>query len=186
MWKIIAKIILGISGWSYNKNFPKHIKKGVMIAAPHTSNWDIFYALSALRLMGIPIRFTIKKEWMKPPVGIILKALGAIPINRKQKGLTRESMVDAMARLFDERDHLIVLVTPEGTRKYAKRWRTGFYHVAKQANVPILLGYLDYAQKEAGILMEPFYPSDDVNQDIEAIKEKYKGFTARHPEQGIY
>ncbi|MGD1889675.1 MAG: hypothetical protein ACFB15_03590 [Cyclobacteriaceae bacterium] len=91
-----------------------------------------------------------------------------------------------MSRLFDELDHLIVLVTPEGTRKYAKRWRTGFYHVAKQANVPILLGYLDYAKKEAGILMEPFYPSDNVNQDIEAIKKKYEGFTARHPEQGIY
>ncbi|MGD1894180.1 MAG: 1-acyl-sn-glycerol-3-phosphate acyltransferase, partial [Cyclobacteriaceae bacterium] len=107
MWKIIAKIIMGISGWSYNKNFPEDIKKGVMVAAPHTSNWDIFYALSALRLMGIPVRFTIKKEWMKPPLGIILKALGAIPINRQQKGLKRESMVDAMVRLFDERDHLI-------------------------------------------------------------------------------
>lgn len=186
MWKIIARIIIAVSGWTVNRNHPRDIRKAVMIAAPHTSNWDIVYALSALHILEIPIRYTIKKEWMKPPVGIILKALGAIPIDRKPKGLKKESMVDAMARLFDEREHLIILVTPEGTRKYAKRWRTGFYHIAKTANVPILLGYLDYEKKEAGILSEPFYPSDDIDRDIELIKNQYRGIKARFPEQGVY
>nr|WKN40190.1 1-acyl-sn-glycerol-3-phosphate acyltransferase [Tunicatimonas sp. TK19036] len=186
MWKLIAKIIFAISGWSVNWDYPRHVHKAVMIGAPHTSNWDIVYALSALHIMGIPIRFTIKKEWMKPPIGILLKALGAIPIDRQSKGFRKGSMVDAMAQLFDERERLVIMVTPEGTRKHAKRWRSGFYHVANQANVPIILGYLDYKKKEAGIRPEPFYPTGDAEQDIERIKEFYRTIHAKFPEKGVY
>lgn len=186
MWKLIARIIIAFSGWSVNRDIPRDTRKAVMIAAPHTSNWDIVHALVALHILNIPVRYTIKKEWMKPPVGILLKALGAIPIDRKSTGLNRESMVDAIARLFDERDHLVILVTPEGTRKYARRWRTGFYHIAKQAGVPIMLGYLNYQKKEAGIRPELFYPTDNVDQDIERIKDFYRDIPAKYPEQGIY
>ncbi|MEQ9437472.1 MAG: 1-acyl-sn-glycerol-3-phosphate acyltransferase [Cyclobacteriaceae bacterium] len=186
MWKLIARIILALSGWSVNRDCPRNVRKAVMIAAPHTSNWDIVYALSALHILEIPIRFTIKKEWMKPPIGILLRVLGAIPIDRKPKGLKKENTVDAMARLFEERDHLVILVTPEGTRKYAKRWRSGFYHVAKRADVPIILGYLNYEKKEAGIRPEPFYLTDDINQDIEHIKDYYRDIPAKFPEQGVY
>jgi len=155
-----------------------------MVAAPHTSNWDIVFARAALFILRVPVKFTIKKEWVRFPMGLILKPLGAIPIDRQAKGTRKASMVDTMAELFNKRDHLIILVTPEGTRKYAKRWRSGFYFTAMKANVPIVLGYLDYKDKEAGI-GAVFYPSGDRDRDVEEIKAFYRKKVPKFPDQGV-
>ena len=174
MLRLLSKLFFKLSGWKVVGEYPREIKKSVMTAAPHTSNWDFFYARAAFFLMGVPVRYTIKKEIMVFPFGPILKALGAIPIDRKRsKNLAagkKDSMVDAMVRLFDERDELVILVTPEGTRSYAPRWKTGFYHVALNAKVPVILGYLDYKNKHAGI-GPVIYPTGDVEADIEKIKK---------------
>jgi 1-acyl-sn-glycerol-3-phosphate acyltransferase len=158
-----------------------------MIAAPHTSNWDFFYARAAFFLLGIPVKTTIKKEAMFFPMNLVLKFFGVIPIDRNKKsgGLSKKnSMVDAMVQLFDERDKLVIMITPEGTRRYVPRWKSGFYHVAKRANVPIVLGYLDYKKKHAGI-GPVIYPGDDIDQDLETIMNFYRGVTGKYPEKGV-
>jgi len=158
-----------------------------MIAAPHTSNWDFFYARAAFFLLGIPVKTTIKKEAMFFPMNLVLKFFGVIPIDRNKKngGLSRKnSMVDAMVQLFEERDELVIMITPEGTRKYVPRWKTGFYHVAKRANVPIVLGYLDYKKKHAGI-GPVVYPGDNIDQDLKTIMDFYRGVTGKYPEKGV-
>ncbi|MAY83623.1 MAG: glycerol acyltransferase [Flavobacteriales bacterium] len=152
----------------------------VMIAAPHTSNWDFMYARAAFYLMGIPLRFTIKKELFFFPLGPILRAFGGIAIDRSKSG----GMVGHMIELYEERDELFILVTPEGTRSYAREWKKGFYHVAEGAGVPICCGYLDYAKKIAGI-GPTIHPSGDYEKDLEIIQDFYRGVTAKYPEQGV-
>lgn len=184
MWRIIAIIIFKVTGWKARSYVPTDIKKAVMVAAPHTSNWDFIYARAALYILRVPIKFTIKKEWIKFPLSLILNPLGAIPINRQPKGISRTSTVDKMVEIFNQTDHLIILVTPEGTRKYAERWKSGFYITAERAKVPIVLGYLDYKAKEAGIGMV-FYPTGDMAKDVEEIKAFYRTKTAKYPENGV-
>lgn len=155
-----------------------------MIASPHTSNWDLLYSLAAFKMMDLPLRFTIKKEWMFFPFNHILGFFGAIPIDRSPKvpGQARLSMVEAMANLFEGKDKICVMVTPEGTRSFRDEWKTGFYFVAKQANVPIALGYLDYAKKEAGVGPLVF-PSEDMAGDLRKIMAFYVSIGPKHPEK---
>ena len=185
MAKLLSRFIFWITGWKVEGGFDKDIKKAVMIAAPHTSNWDLLYCRCAFYIMGVPLKFTIKKELMGFPFGGLLRSMGAIAIDRSAKGgFRKRSMVDAMADLFDETDQLVVLVTPEGTRKYAPRWKTGFYRVAQQAKVPMVLGYLDYKLKHAGV--GPVYDATgDMTADIEKIKDFYRTKTAKFPGKGV-
>lgn len=179
--KLLAKLIFKVSGWKLNGNLSPENRRCVMVAAPHTSNWDFIYARAAFYLMEAPIRFTIKKEFMAFPFGPLLKAMGALPIDRFKN--TR--MVDAMVRIFKETPgDMCVLVTPEGTRKYQPRWRRGFYYVALGAGVPIVLGYLDYAKKEAGV-GPTIYPTGDIEADLEKIMAFYRTKTAKFPENGV-
>jgi len=155
-----------------------------MIAAPHTSNRDFIYMIAALDICGLDVRYTIKKELIDTPLKYILLPLGAIPIDRspKKPGEKRPSLVEAMANLFDEHEKLIVAVTPEGTRSLRTQWKTGFYHVAKIAKVPIALGYLDFKNKKAGVggIIEP---SGDMDADMRKITAFYKEKTAMYPEK---
>ena len=169
-----------MTGWQVVGNLPKDLKKVVMIAAPHTSNWDLLYARMAFYIMGIRLRYTIKKELFFFPLGWFLKALGGIPIDRKAAG----NMVDKMVQLYKDYDELVILITPEGTRSYAPEWKKGFYYIAKGAGVPISLGYLDYKNKHAGI--GPLInPSGDYEKDLAQIQDFYRGITAKFPEKGV-
>ena len=171
--------------WTLNDSIRKEhdLNRCVMTAAPHTTNWDLVYCLAAFDMMQIPVKFTIKKEWFKFPLNLAIGPMGGIPIDRSPKsgGLKKRSMVDAMADLFEQREELCVLVTPEGTRKKRDKWRTGFYHTALKANVPIAIGYLDYAKREAGIA-DVFYPTGDINEDMKRLNRGYVGKTPKHPE----
>ncbi len=179
--KFLSKLFFKSTGWTLNGNLTPENRRCVMIAAPHTSNWDFVYARAAFYLMDAPIRYTIKKEFMRFPFGGLLRSIGALPIDRSKN----TKMVDAMIRIFEETPgDMCVMVTPEGTRKYQPRWRRGFYYVALGANVPIVLGYLDYSKKEAGI-GPTFYPTGDVEADIEKIMAFYRTKTAKYPEQGV-
>ena len=188
MRKAIAKLLMFITGWKVVGSFPEGLKKAVIIAAPHTSYWDFFYARIAFFVMDIPMKVTIKKEAVNNPYyGWFIRSLGAIGIDRnpKQGALkTKVSMVDAMVNLINDSDGLIMMVTPEGTRKKVKRWKSGFYRVAEQANVPIVLGYLDYAEKHAGI-GPVLYPTGDFDKDVEEIKAFYRTKTGKYPELGV-
>ena len=177
-----------ITGWKVVGEIPSDLKKGVIIAAPHTSYWDFLYARAAFFIMGIPMKVTIKKEVVNFPVfGWMSRQLGAIAIDRtpKEGGLKKKiSMVDAMVNLLKEKDELIMMVTPEGTRKQVKRWKSGFYRVAEYAEVPIILGYLDYSKKHAGI-GGVFIPTGDYENDVERIKEFYRPIQAKYPDKGV-
>lgn len=177
--KLISKLIFFIASWKVIGDPPKQ-KKFVMIAAPHTSNWDFVYARAAFFIMGIPLKYTIKKELFFFPLGWILKTLGGIPIDRSK----RSNTVDAMADLFNQYNELAILVTPEGTRSYSEKWKKGFYYVAQKANVPISLGYLDYSKKHAGI-GPLIHPSGNYEEDLETIQSFYCQITPKYPEKGV-
>ena len=168
-------------GWKLVSRVPPGITKAMMIAAPHTSNWDILYARASFFLMNVPVRFTVKKEWVDNfLVGWLMRSLGALPVDRSRNN----SLVDGMIQLFQERDELVILITPEGTRQYQPKWRKGFYFAAEGAKVPILLGFLDYKNKESGV-GGPVYPSGDYEADLEKIKAFYRTKTGKFPEKGV-
>jgi 1-acyl-sn-glycerol-3-phosphate acyltransferase len=185
MLRLLSKLIFKIAGWQMGPYMPADITKSVMLAAPHTSNWDLLFARCAFFIMEIPLRFTIKKEWMKFPFGLFMGPLGAIPVDRNPKGggsLKKRNMVDVMADLFDDYEKVTILVTPEGTRSKTSRWKTGFYHTALKAGVPISLGYLDYDKKEAGI-GKVVYPTGNFEKDMAEINEFYLTKKPKFPEK---
>lgn len=178
--KFLSKLILKLFGWHVKGRFPDDIKKCIMIAAPHTSNWDFLFARCAFYIMDIDLRYTIKKEAMVGPLGWLLKNMGALPVDRKKNN----SLVDAMVSILNNADRMVIMITPEGTRSYQPRWRKGFYHAAVGAGVPIVLGYLDYPKKEAGV-GPVFYPTGNVEADIEKIKAFYRTKKGKYPEKGV-
>ncbi len=185
MGRLLSQFFFWLAGWHVNPDRPPTFERSVMLAAPHTSNWDLPFALAAFRIMGVPVRFTIKKEWLRFPFGLLLKPLGAIGIDRspKEPGSPRRSMVEAMTALFDTHTgQLVVLVTPEGTRSLQTQWKTGFYYTALQADVPITCGYLDYQKKEAGIGLL-LHPSGDMDADMKQIMDFYSDKTGKYPAQ---
>jgi 1-acyl-sn-glycerol-3-phosphate acyltransferase len=184
MLRKLFKYVFLAKGWTLISDYPKDIKKSVMIAAPHTSNLDFVYAVGAFELLDIFVRFTIKKEWLRFPFNLIMTPLGAIPIDRspKEGRKDKKSMVDAMSELFDKHEELVVLVTPEGTRSKVENWKTGFYYVALNTGVPILCSFMDYAKKEAGV-GKVVYPTGDFEKDMAEIMAYYKQFTPKHPEK---
>jgi 1-acyl-sn-glycerol-3-phosphate acyltransferase len=182
MIRFIFWLIYAINGWKIKGQLPPDIKKCVMLAAPHTSNFDLVYAIVGLKKLKVKVRFTIKKEWLRFPFGLFIKPLGAIGIDRGPKKEGQKSMVDAMAELFDDKEELTILVTPEGTRKNVKKWKSGFYYVAEKAKVPIVLGYLDYKNKISGI-GPVIYPCGDYEKDLRTIQEFYATIPPKFPEK---
>lgn len=182
--KFVAHGYLRLSGWTFKNQLPPEVRQCVLIAAPHTSNWDALYTKLGFMVMGIPAKLTIKDSYMRFPYGPLIRAMGGIGINRREKkeGEHRPSMVQSMADLFKQYPELIMLVTPEGTRSKRTEWKTGFYHVARLARVPIALAYVDYPKKEVGI-GKLVYPTDNMDADMREIMSFYHGITGRHPEK---
>lgn len=166
-------IYFKILGWKIvgNTNISKDvIKKAVIIAAPHTS-WHDFYIGVLLRsVLNVKTNFVGKKELFVFPVGWLFRLLGGAPIDRH----TNENKVSAIAKLFNEREEFRMAMSPEGTRKKVDKWRTGFYYIAKEANVPIIMFTLDFENKQNRI-SEPFYPTEDVKKDFEFMYGFYEG-----------
>ena len=166
------------------KELTRH-RRCVVVGAPHTSNWDFAYTLAAFDMLGLPLRFTIKRQWMRFPFNLVVEPVGGLAIDRRPRKESgdRPSMVETMIDLFDEHpDELALVVTPEATRSRVERWKSGFYHVARGAEVPILLGYLDYRKREAGIgaVLEP---SGDYEADMRKMMDFYSPIVPKHPER---
>jgi 1-acyl-sn-glycerol-3-phosphate acyltransferase len=175
--KLIAKFILKIWGWKIHGIIPPGVKKCIIIAAPHTSNWDFFIGRFAYFAIGVKVKFLIKKEVFVFPIGPIVKAWGGIAVDRGK----RNNIVQQVVSIFNNSESLYFLITPEGTRKYSARWKKGFYLIAEQANIPIALGYADFKKKEAGI-GPVIYPSGDYDKDLKIIQDFYRNITAKYPE----
>jgi len=185
MIKLIAKLLLWFGRWDIDDKMKDVMpEKCVMIAVPHTSNWDYPYARAVFYEMGIPLKFTIKDKYTKGLWGVIFRPMGAIGIDRRPKGNTgrKISYTEAMSNIIREyQGQICVIVTPEGTRKRVEEWKTGFYYAAKGAGVPIVLGYMDYTTRKGGA-RKIIYPSDDMDADMREIMEFYKDFDGKFPE----
>lgn len=177
------KLIFKLFGWKVTHFLSDDIKKCVIIVAPHTSNWDFVFGMGAVKVMKLNQRFAIKKEWMRFPMKKLMSSLGAIPIdrNKKKEDATKISSVDAMAELFNGRDELRLVITPEGTRSRVEKWKTGFYYVALKANVPIALAFINYQTKSCGI-DKIIYPSGDFKADMKIVMDFYKNMKGKNPE----
>lgn len=173
-------IYFKVLGWQIcgNKNFSKDtIKKAVIIAVPHTS-WHDFYIGVLLRaVIGLKTNFVGKKELFIFPIGWFFKVLGGAPINRQDN----ENKVEAIAKLFEEKEEFRMTLAPEGTRKKVLEWRTGFYYIAKEAKVPIIMFTLDFENKQNKI-SEPFYPTDDKEADFKFMYNFFDGVKGKIPE----
>ncbi len=184
MLKWIFKLIFKLKGWRLHLPTPPEAKKCIMVAAPHTSNWDFVYAMTALELLGLTPRFTIKKELNKFPIGSFITSMGALWIDRRPKEGRNEkrSMTEVMVELFDQaKGSLTVLVTAEGTRSKTQKWKTGFYYTALEAKVPICLAFMDYKTRITGVGI-CFMPSGDIQSDMKLIMDFYKNKIGKYPD----
>lgn len=179
----ISKIILKLFGWKVNGNLPEGYDRCVMIAAPHTTNWDALFVRLALFVLDVPVKIAIKNSWTRFPFNLFIEPMGGIGIDRSAKnaGTRKLSQIEGMAKLFNKHDKIALIIAPEGTRSRRDTWKMGFYHIAKMAEVPIALGYLDYKKKEAGV-GGMFLPSDDVNKDMQIVYDFYKNISPKYPE----
>jgi 1-acyl-sn-glycerol-3-phosphate acyltransferase len=161
----LARKGLTAAGWTVNNPFPD-VPRSIVIVAPHTSNWDFIVAVAVSFALDIRPRFIGKHTLFRWPLGIIMRSLGGIPVNRS----STEGMVPRTASLVREYNQIALGITPEGTRKSTSRWRTGYYHIAAQAGVPIIPCYLSLTSKSVGF-GEPIVPSDNMEKDLERIAE---------------
>ncbi len=177
MIRKLSSFLLKLFGWKTLENIPGE-KKYVVVVAPHTSNWDFVWGQLFYFSLGIRARIMIKKELFYFPLGNMLRALGGVPVDRS--GDT--DIVDQMIRELSINDSFILVLTPEGTRSRAAVWKTGFHRIARGADVPVVLGFIDYKRKELGTAGF-FYPSGDVEADMNRIKKFYENITPRYPEK---
>jgi len=164
-------------GWGVEVSVPD-LPKAIICVAPHTSNWDFLIGELAIRAVGRKAGFMMKSSWFFFPLGCLFKALGGIPVKRRNK---QQSLVDVMVQRFNAEQRLVVAITPEGTRSRTATWHTGFLRIAREANVPIMLAVIDFRMKKA-IINDMFIPTGDTEADMRVIKQYYKPFTGRHPE----
>jgi len=181
--KTISKWLLNLHGWKIGNGLPENLRKCVVTAAPHTSNWDFYFTRLAFFVLDIPLRFTVKSSMVQPPLSWLSIPLGAIAIKRDKTSTeaNRKSYIDLMAEIIQDNDPIALIITPEGTRSKRTEWKSGFYYLAKKAQVPIALGYLDFEKKIAGIgkIIEP---SDNIENDMKELMAFYKNIPAKHPE----
>jgi len=168
--------ILTSLGWEVHADWPG-VKKYVIIAAPHTSNWDFPLGILAAKAMNVDIFWMGKDVLFRWPWGWFFRAIGGMPVDREHS----LNLSQQMAELFARSDQLILALAPEGTRAKKDHWKTGFYYIARAANVPIVMGYLDFGQKQVGI-GGMFYPGDSIEEDFNRIRHFYKSRQGKIPE----
>ncbi|MBO6880073.1 1-acyl-sn-glycerol-3-phosphate acyltransferase [Winogradskyella sp.] len=170
----LAKYIyFKVLGWKVvgNTNFSKDtVKKAVIIAVPHTSWYDFPIALLLRKVVDLKVNFVGKKELFKWPFGYYFKAVGGRALDRTPG----QNKVQTIAQLFKKEEEFRLALAPEGTRKKVEEWKTGFYYIAKEARVPIIMFTLDFKNKQNKV-SEPFYPTDDIDADFKYMKSFYEG-----------
>jgi len=180
MLRVIAILLFKLGGWKLVGQMSPTIRKCVLVAAPHTSNMDFIFAMACFYQMKIPIKYLIKKEWADFFLfRKMFKKSGALGVNRS----TNCTMVETLAKIIQSsNDDLVLMISPEGTRKLSCNWKTGFYYTALKAKVPIVLSHLDYATKTAAI-GPSFVPTGAFKSDMVLLKEYYKNIVPRYPEK---
>lgn len=168
-----------MTGWKTAGKLPP-LKKYVAIAAPHTSNMDFIYGMCTKYILNMNLQFLGKKELFRFPFGFIFRALGGIPVERSSSN----NLVAQVVAAFNKHEYFVLAMAPEGTRSHAPEWKKGFYYIAQGAGVPIVMCYLDFENKTAGI-GPTFYPTGNFEKDIEEIKSFYRKIKGKFPEKGV-
>ena len=176
MYYISKFIFFYVLRWKLNGELPKELKQYVLIAAPHTSWVDVPLGLLIRSMTKTNIQFIGKKSLFKQPQGFFFKWLGGFPVDRT----TSSNNVDFFLKKFKDNEHFILGLSPEGTRQKAEKWKTGFYYIAKGANVPVVSIALDYRDKTVTIA-PPFYLTDEADKDIAQLRKFFNGILGKHP-----
>ena len=177
MIKALATSTLKLFGWKVSFTLPPR-DKYVLVAAPHTSNWDFVLGLLAIWAIGLRCSWVGKHTLFKGPFGPIMRSLGGIPVDRMGSTGFIKKVID----IFASRDQFVLAIAPEGTRSLTKVWKEGFYRIALAADVPIALGYIDFPSKQIGI-DRLFEPSGDVAADFAILQDYYQDKIGRCPEK---
>ncbi|MEI6864496.1 1-acyl-sn-glycerol-3-phosphate acyltransferase [Flavicella sp.] len=176
MYELSKRILITILRWKIIGQFPKKIKQYVVIAAPHTSWVDFPLGLLIRCFSFQKIHFIGKKTLFNFPHGVFFRWVGGFSIDRSKSDNKVQFLIDK----FHENENFILAISPEGTRKKTKKWKTGYYYIAKGAGVPIVKIALDFKNKQV-LIDSPFYPTDNFKKDIQEIKKYFKGISGRHP-----
>lgn len=174
--RAIGRTVLGLFGWSFEGGLP-NLPKFVIAVAPHTSNWDFVVGVFARQALALRARFLGKDTLFKPPLGPIMRWLGGTPVRRDISTGLVEQVATAMAR----EEQFVLALAPEGTRSRVTKWRTGFYHIAREVGVPIVLVTFDYARKRI-VAAPPLIPSGDVEQDLDWMQAFLRDTTPKKVE----
>ena len=178
--RFIFLFLFDLFGWKIIGSKPD-LKKYMIIVAPHTSNMDFFVGVAARSISRIRSAYLAKKSLFNIPlVGRLLRAMGGYPVDRSK----RTNMVDQVVELYNGHEKFVMTITPEGTRSYNANWKTGFYRIAYNARVPIVMVAFDYERKIVQF-REPFYPTGNLENDLEFIKAYYRNFKGKNPENGV-
>ncbi len=164
--------------WKIVHNFPNNLKKYIVIAAPHTSWLDFPIAILARNSTGVKINYIGKDSLFKGPFGFFFRALGGVPVDRSKS----TNLVDAIVAIFNNREEFRLGLSPEGTRKKVEQWKTGFYFIAKGANIPIVMATLNYGEKELKISV-PYYTTDNQEKDFQFFYSFFDGVLGKYPDQ---
>jgi 1-acyl-sn-glycerol-3-phosphate acyltransferase len=170
----ISAAYLKLSGWKIHGDWPP-LDKAVLVAAPHTSNWDGLNMLAAAGYYRVKLRWMGKASLTRGPFGWLIKALGCVPIDRSQS----HDVVRVMAEAFEASERMLLAIPPEGTRSAVREWKSGFYHIAVSARAPILLTVLDYGRKQIR-LAAVVYPGGDYEADLALIRAHYADAVGKH------
>lgn len=177
--QLLGKFILALRGWKldFEEDTLRKARHSVVVSAPHTSNWDFFYAIAVFWVMDLDVKYFIKDTYTKSPIGWFFKWTGAVGVDRKK----HNNLVDFSIAQLHEHNPLAIIVPAEGTRRRVEKWKTGFYHIALGAGVPISLGYMDYKRRIAGI-REVYMPTGNFEKDMTHFEDFFKTITPKHPE----
>ncbi len=176
---LLCQFFLKVRGWKLQGKAPTE-HKYVLIAVPHTSNWDFPLALAMAFVYRFDMHWMGKDSLFKGWRGPIMRWMGGIPITRSSSN----NVVDQTIEAFNANDHLVIAIPPEGTRSRVDKWKTGFYYIALGAKVPIALAFLDYKRKTGGFL-SMFHPTGDVETDIALIRACYSGISGKYSNQCV-
>ncbi|MBL7963461.1 MAG: 1-acyl-sn-glycerol-3-phosphate acyltransferase [Flavobacteriales bacterium] len=176
MFRPFAQVLFRLMGWRVVDHRPQDLGSCIYVVAPHSSNWDFIIGLLARSIARLGhVRYLAKKELFRPPFGWLFRILGGYPVDRSK----RSDVVGQVVQYFKEVPGFTIAITPEGTRRHVDKWKTGFYHIAVQAGVPLIMASIDYGPRVV-TFREPFVPSGDVDRDVQWMMDYFSQFSGKN------
>lgn len=180
MLKLLARLLLRIGRWKIEGTLPA-LPQYIVIGGPHTSNWDFVYGIALRTVLAEEIHYLAKAELFRPPFGWLFRLLGGYPVNRSKSG----NLVDAVAAIFKDEKVFRIALAPEGTRSAVKKLKTGFYYIARKAQIPIVMIGFDYQNRVLRV-HAPLFTTGDLENDMAHIRSLYQLSVGKHPEKGFH